>query len=161
MMGQVRDWLMAVVTVSVVIAGAKSLMPPGGVRQVGQLVCGLVLMCILLRPLCAVEGTSVSQFLEEYSWEVQARETELEKQAENSRRSVIEQFCGTYIVEQAAQLGIACRAEVDCVLSGDGLWIPQSARIWGEFDDVTQSRLTHLLETELGILPAAQTYYLT
>ena len=161
MMGQVRDWLMAVITVSVVIAGAKSLMPPGGVRQVGQLVCGLVLMCVLLRPLCAVEGISVARFLEDYTYEIQTRETELKQQAEYSRQSVIEQFCGTYIVEQAAQLGLECRAEVECVLNGDGLWIPQSARLWGAFDDVTQSRLTQLLETELGILPAAQTYYLT
>lgn len=161
MMGQIRDWLMAVITVSVVIAGAKSLMPPGGVRQVGQLVCGLVLMCVLLRPLCAVEGISVARFLEDYTYEIQTRETELKQQAEYSRRSVIEQFCGTYIVEQAARLGLECRAEVECVLNGDGLWIPQSARLWGAFDDVTQSRLTQLLETELGILPAAQTYYLT
>ena len=161
MMGQLRDWLMAVITVSVVIAGAKSLMPPGGVRQVGQLVCGLVLLCVLLRPLCAVEGTSVSRFLEEYAHELQTRETELEHQVESGRRSVMEQFCGTYIEEQAAQLGLECRAEVDCVLNADGLWIPQSARLWGEFDDVTRSRLTGLLETELGILPAAQTYYLT
>ena len=161
MMEQIKDWLMAVLTVSVVIAGAKSLMPPGGVRQVGQLVCGMVLMCVLLRPLCAVEGLSVTRFLEDYACEIQVREAELEQQTEYSRRAVIEQFCGTYIVEQAAQLGLECRAEVDCVLNEDGLWIPRSARLWGAFDDVTQSRLTQLLETELGILPAAQTYYLT
>ena len=159
-MEQIRDWLMAVITVSVVIAGAQSLMPQGGVRQVGQLVCGLVLLCVMLRPLCAVEGEPLVRFLEAYSISLQNRETELEYRTEQSRKTVIEEFCAAYVVEQAELLGMSCRAEVDCVLSEDGLWIPKNARLWGAFDDVTQSRLTQLLETELGILPLAQTYYL-
>ena len=39
--------------------------------------------------------------------------------------------------------------------------LPEAARLWGDFDDVSQSRLTRLLETELGIPRSAQTYYLT
>ena len=160
-MDQIRAWLMAVITVSVVIAVAQSVMPPGGVRQVGGLVCGLVLLCVVARPLCALEGVSVVRFLEDYSDSVQTQRQELEQQVERSRKEVIEEFCGTYIEEQAEQLGVGCRVEVDCVLSEDGLWVPVKARLWGAFDDVTQSRLTQLLELELGILPLAQTYYLT
>lgn len=161
MMEEIKAWLMAVIALSVVIAGARSLMPIGGVRQVGGLVCGLVLLCTFLRPLCAVEGESIARWVETYTLSVQSREEELEKQVDRGRKAVIEEFCGTYIVEQAAQLGMDCRAEVDCTMSGDGLWVPEAARLWGEFDDVTQSRLTQLLETELGIPRSAQTYYLT
>ena len=161
MMGEIRDWFMAVITVSVLIAGAQSLMPAGGVRQVGGLVCGLVLLCVLVRPLCAMEDTSVVRFLEDYARTVRVQEDELEQQVEQNRKVVIEGLCETYIVEQAARLGLECRAEVDCVLSEEGLWIPQKAQLWGVFDDVNQSRLTQLLETELGISPSAQTYYLT
>ena len=160
-MEEIRDWLMAVIVLSVVIAGARSLMPPGGVGQVGGLVCGLVLLCTFLRPLCAVEGVSIARWVEEYSLSVQSREEELEQQADHSRKIVIEEFCGTYIVEQAAQLGLECRVEVDCAMGADGLWLPEAARLWGNFDDVSQSRLTQLLETELGIPRSAQTYYLT
>ena len=160
-MEQIRDWLMAVITVSVVIASARSLMPSGGVRQVGGLVFGLVLLCVLLRPLCVVEGKNITRFLEEYSASMQEQERALEQQVDQSRKEVMEAFFEAYIVEQAGQLGVDCRAEVDCAVSEDGLWVPHGARLWGEFDDVSQSRLTQLLETELGILSHAQTYYLT
>ena len=160
-MEQIRDWLMAVITLSVVIAGAQSLMPHGGVRQVGSLVCGLVLLCAFLHPLCALEGGSLVERMESYAFSVGEREEALEYQVEQSRKKVIEEFCAAYIVEQAAQLGLECRAEVDCTVGEDGLWIPEAARLWGDFDDVTQSRLTQLLETELGIVWSAQTYYLT
>ena len=159
-MGVLRDWLMTVITVSVIIAGAQSLMPRGGVRQVGQLVCGLVLLCVLARPLCAVSEVSVVEILEEYAEHVRVREGELELQAGQTRKSVIEEYCGTYILDQAAQMGISCEVKVECSMSGDGLWLPHSAELRGDFDAVTQSRLTELLERDLGIPVEEQTYYL-
>ena len=160
-MEQIRNWLVAVITVSVVIASSRSLMPPGGVRQIGGLVFGLVLLCVLFRPLCAEEGKTILRFQEEYSSSVQEREKVLEQQVERSRKEVMESFFEAYVVEQAGQLGLDCRAEVDCEVNEDGLWMPRSARLWGGIDDAAQSRMTQLLETELGILPHAQTYYLT
>lgn len=161
MMDQIREWLMAVITVSVVAAGAQSLMPPGGVRQVGGLVCGLALLCVFLRPIYALEHIPIAKVLEEYTVELRTGERELERQAEQNRKRVIEEFCGAYVQEQASEWGVDCRVEIVCGMGEDGLWIPESASLWGRFDGLSQSRLTQLLEDELGISPFAQTYYLT
>ena len=44
MMEAGRTWLLSVLVTCVLCAAADGLMPPGGVRQVGRLVCGLVLL---------------------------------------------------------------------------------------------------------------------
>lgn len=161
MMEWIRHWLLSIIGISVLIAAADGLMPAGGVKKVGQLVCGLVLLCVLIRPLAALRSVSVSEWLESYHDQIQSEETALELQAGQTRKAVIESYCGTYIVDKAAQLGLSCRAEVECSLSVDGLYLPCCARLWGDFDAVIQSRLTQLLEAELGIAPEYQTYYLT
>ena len=44
MMEAGRTWLLSVLVTCVLCAAADGLMPSGGVRQVGRLVCGLVLL---------------------------------------------------------------------------------------------------------------------
>lgn len=161
MMGQIKDWLVAVISVSVLTAAADSLMPPGGVKKVGKLVCALVLLCVLLRPLAALRGLDLAGYLEGYGEELRQREAQLEQQGEQAGKAVIEDYCAAYILDKAEQLGVSCRVEVDCVLSEEGLCLPVRARLWGKFEPAVQSRLTELLERELGIPGAEQTYFLT
>lgn len=56
MMGAVRSWLLAVIAASLLCAVAGALMPPGGVKRVGRLVCGLVMLAAVLSPLAGPLG---------------------------------------------------------------------------------------------------------
>jgi len=51
MMELVRGWLLGITGAAILAAVADGLMPEGGVRQVGKLVCGLVLLFAVLAPL--------------------------------------------------------------------------------------------------------------
>ena len=51
--------------------------------------------------------------------------------------------------------------EIQCARQEEGLWLPRSVQLWGRFEPEAQSRLTELLERELGIAVSEQTYYLT
>ena len=161
MMEGIRNWLMAVISVSVLIAAAESLMPAGSVKKVGQFVCGLVLLCVLARPLGALRGESLTEWMEEYRMTLERQEEELERQAGQTEKAVIEEYCQAYILDKAEQFGITCRVEIQCARQEEGLWLPRSVQLWGRFEPETQSRLTELLERELGIAVSEQTYYLT
>ena len=161
MMEGIRNWLMAVISVSVLIAAAESLMPAGSVKKVGQFVCGLVLLCVLARPLGALRGESLTEWMEEYRMTLERQEEELERRAGQTEKAVIEEYCQAYILDKAEQFGITCRVEIQCARQEEGLWLPRSVQLWGRFEPEAQSRLTELLERELGIAVSEQTYYLT
>lgn len=161
MMAALKEWLMGVIAVSVLCAAADSLMPGGSVKKVGRFACGLVMLCVMLEPLAALRGSSITGWLEEYAYSIQTEEENLKHQVVHTQKAVIEEYCAAYISDKAAELGVTCRVEVECTYHADGLYLPQCARLWGNFSDVEQSRLTQLLETQLGIPIEEQTYYCT
>jgi len=152
---------MAVIAVSILCAAADSLMPEGGVKRVGKLACSLCVLCVTLSPLAAARGENMTGWLEGLVSEGEALRTELEEQTGRTQKMVIEERCAAYISDKAEELGLTCRVEVDCVPTPEGLWLPESVRLWGEFDDVAQSRMTELLERQLGVAVEKQTYYRT
>ena len=160
-MAALKDWLMAVIAVSILCAAADSLMPEGAVKRVGKLACSLCVLCVTLSPLAAVRGESMTGWLDGLAAERDALRAELEEQTGRTQKMVIEEHCEAYISDKAEELGLDCRVEVDCAPNPEGLWLPESVRLWGEFDDVAQSRMTELLERQLGLAVVKQTYYRT
>lgn len=161
MMAAVKGWLMELIAVSILCAAADSLMPEGGVKKIGKLVCSLCVLCVTLSPLAALRGESIAGWMQAWDAELEESRMQLEEQTGQTQKAVIEEYCRAYISDKAAELGLACRVEVDCAYHTDGLWLPESVRLWGAFTDVTQSRLTELLERQLGIAAGDQTYYQT
>lgn len=160
-MAALKDWLMAVIAVSILCAAVDSLMPEGAVKRVGKLACSLCVLCVTLSPLAAVRGENLTDWLAELAAEGETIRAELEEQTGRTQKTVIEEHCAAYISDKAEELGLNCRVEVDCVPDPEGLWLPESVRLWGEFDDVAQSRMTELLERQLGVAVEKQTYYRT
>lgn len=157
-MGAVRGWLMAVIAVSLLCAVADALMPPGAVRRVGKLVCGLVLLGAVLSPVANLDVESGQRWLDGYLASVQSREEELEETVESQMKSIIEQNCAAYIVDKAAELGLTCTARVECVRSEDGLYLPVRTEVTGLETAGGQEKLIRVIETDLGV-PAERQFY--
>ena len=62
MMELVKQWLLGITGAAVLAALAEGIMPEGGIRQVGKLTCGLLLLSAVLRPLA---GENLSVFPED------------------------------------------------------------------------------------------------
>ena len=158
MMGAVRSWLLAVIAASLLCAVAGALMPPGPVKRVGRLVCGLVLIGAMLSPLRLLDLEGGQRWLEGYLASVQSREAELEETVNSQIKVIIEQKYAAYIVDKAAQLGLACRARVKCALSEDGLYLPVRTEVDGSMTADVQGKLIRVIESELGVPAQAQIY---
>lgn len=158
MMGAARLWLLSILSVSLVCALADALMPPGAVRRVGRMVCGLVLMSAILSPLVDLDLEGGSQWLEDYLAAVDQRETELAEQVDEGRKAIIAERYEAYILDKAAQLGLSCTVEVECRTEEDGVCLPERVRITGALSAQEKAQLAELLEEELGVAPEEQIY---
>ncbi len=151
MMEQVREWLLALLSVCLVCALADALMPKGGVKRVGQLVCGLAMTAAILAPVVELDLDGGQQWLEDYFAGISRREEELEKEVNTGMKTIIEQEYAAYIVDKAAELGAVCDARVECRLEEAGLYLPERAEISGAMTEEVRTRLTRLLEEELAL----------
>ena len=158
MMGVVRSWLLAVIAAALLCAVAGALMPAGAVKRVGRLVCGLVLIGAILSPLAALDLEGSRRWLERYFISVQDREAELEETVNDQIKVIIEQKLAAYIVDKAAQLGLTCRARVECELSEDGVYLPVRTEVAGSMTADVQSKLIRVIESDLGVPAESQIY---
>ena len=106
MMGAVRGWLLAVIAVSLLCAVADALMPPGAVRRVGRLVCGLVLMGAVLSPVVELDVEGGRRWLEDYLASLSRQESELSETVNRQLKIIIEEECAAYIVDKAEEMAI-------------------------------------------------------
>lgn len=153
-----RQWLTGVTCAALIAALAGALMPKGPVKQVGKLVCALVLLCVVLRPVVALDVPDTDRIFGQLKEEVDARRTGLEQQGSAMLKTLIERECGAYIVDKAAQLGLVCQAQVECRPGDGGTWLPHKARITGQMEEGQRRELTALIHSELGIDTERQVY---
>ena len=151
MMEAARQWLLGVLSVCLVCALADALMPRGGVKRVGQLVCGLVMALAILAPAADFDLAGGQRWLEDYLAGVGRRESELEEQVNMGMKTIIEERYAAYILDKTAGLGLSCSVRVACEADEDGLWLPVRAEVAGAAPPEVRARLAALLEEELGL----------
>lgn len=157
-MGAVRSWLLTVIAASLICALADALMPPGAVRRVGRLVCGLVLLGAILTPLARLDLSGGQRWLEDYLASLENREAELAETVNEQMKVIIEQEYAAYIVDKAAGLGLTCTVQVECALSEDGLYLPVRTEVAGPQTAEVQAQLIRIISEDLGVPDSAQIY---
>ena len=121
----IREWLMGVTGAAVLAALVQAVTPEGGVKQVGKLVCGLVLISAVLAPLGRVEATNFS-LIPEYD----EQRMQLQKETEDQMKTIIEQRLGAYSMDKARQLGLHPEMQVMCVPDEAGAFLPRRVVLW-------------------------------
>ena len=150
-----KEWLIGLTCAAMLAAVARCIMPPGPVRQVGSLVCAMMLLWATLRPLGAAFAWIGGYRAATQTWHV---EEELEQKEEQLLKSLIEQECGTYIVDKAAGLGAECHVSLACEMGEAGIWMPVSCRVIGQLTAQQRSQLEQIISMDLGIALERQEY---
>ena len=157
MMELLGKWLIGVTAAAILCALADSLMPDGGVRRVGKLALGLVMLAAILRPLARLEVSSPAELWEGYQAQTAVWAQALEEEREQTMKTIIEQEFAAYIVDKAEKLGAVCTAQVTCQAGENGVFLPQTAVLSGRSIPEQREALAQVLEEELGIPRARQT----
>lgn len=158
MMDLLRQWIMGITCAAVLLAGARCLMPAGGVRKVGSLAGGLLLLLAVAAPLTKLDEGALSLAMTEYRMAESGSAGLLELENKRLLKAIIEEQTAAYILDKAEALGAACTAEVTYEYSGDGTAYPTAVTVRGELTRQQQDRLTQFIEADLAIPKENQTY---
>ena len=148
-----RGWLLGLVAAALILTVLRALVPKGSIRPVARVTAGLVLLLVLLRPLAGLGGGSLRVRYDELEREITARIEDYQALHENEMESIIADSTAAYISEQAAHLGLTCRAEVRCEVR-DGTPQPASAAMDIPYD----AQLAAAIADDLGIPAEKQSW---
>ena len=158
MMEWLREWIMGITAVSILLAAAKSLIPKGSVKQVGELACGLLLLLAIIAPLVKLDAGELSLALTELRLlgDDDAQLLEIE----NTRliKEIIAEKTAAYISDKATELGMDCTVEVSYQFHSGGLAYPVAVHVKGNWNDEQQEGISRFIESNFAVSKADQTY---
>ena len=130
MLELIRQWLVGITCAAMVVALAEGLTPPGTIRKIGKLTGGLVLLVSILQPVVELDPAALTRSLTEYKLELGAYSAQLEEENGELMKSIIEEQSAAYILDKAAQQGIAWQVTVQA--AGEGEWpVPETVTVQG------------------------------
>ena len=105
-----REWIAHITAASLLGALALTLTPPGRVRQVTRLVCGLVCALAVAGPVARLDTDSLARDMALYRQRAGQIVSQAEEEGKMLDRTYIEQRCQAYILGKAAQAGVSVGA---------------------------------------------------
>lgn len=157
-MEALKDWLLAVLAVSLLAAIAQAVMPEGSVKAVGRFACGLLVFLAVARPVLGIDYTRLSSVIRSYAQQTQLTEAELTETKNSLTESIIARETAAYIQDKTETLGLDCRAEVAWTWSEEGLPVPTRVTVTGTLTEGERSLLTDSLTQDLGLSPEQIVY---
>ncbi len=149
-----RSWVIGIAGAAMVTAAAMTVTPEGKVKKIVALICGLMTVLVLLKPLTGFDYASFSKYLTQYRNDAEAFSSNIESENENLKRRIIEDKCQAYILDKGKSLGITELAvTVTAEWSEDGFWYPIGASLVTNANGETRDKLSQGIEAELGISP--------
>ncbi len=152
-----KTWLMRVIAAAILCTIAQDLSPKGSVKQVGRLVCAMVLLCVVLSPVKTLDMAAGSQWLTNYRATLADSRAALAEQGEEIQMAVIGEKYRAYIEDKGAQLGLNCQAQVDCREEGE-IYVPDRVQVTGDLSQGDWDGLRRCREEELGVPPERQEF---
>ena len=154
MMAAAREWLTAVVVVTLLLAAAQTLLPEGTARRVASFTGGLILLVTLLRPVLGADLTRLTWDMEPYREAIEERREELAAAGDAELAAVIAGQTAAYISDKADALGLAVMVRVE-TKTQDGVPVPWTAELTGPRSEA----LAAWIEEELGIPRGRQSWH--
>lgn len=154
MMAAAKEWLTAVVTVTLLLSVAQLLIPEGILRETASFIGGLILLLALVQPLWQLELSDIRPDFSEYARTVERRQSELEAAQNTELAQRIGSETEAYISDKARSLGLALTVRVTVEPGDDGVPIPVEVELTGP----RSGELAAWLETELGLSAERQVW---
>ena len=154
MMEALGRWLLSVSAAALLVSVVQTLIPEGGMRRAASFTGGLLLLAVLLRPVVEVDLSGLTDGLDAWTEQVEQRQAELEAAQTDALAAGIAERTATYISDKGAALGLAVTAEVETRTGADGVPVPDSAVITGQWS----AELSALIAEDLGIPAERQTW---
>ena len=144
-----KQWIVHITAASLLSAMAMQLTPPGRVRQVTRLVCGLMCALTVAGPAAHLDIGKLAAGIALYQQQAERITSQAMEEEKMLERTYIEQRCQAYILAKAGRTDLAPdRVSVTARWDEDALvWYPWSVTVDAPFDRA----LSVSIEAQLGI----------
>ena len=131
-----KQWVVGITAASLLAAIAMALTPPGRVRQVTRLVCGLMCALAVAGPVVKLDFRSIAAGIAVYEQRAEAITARAEQEAKMLDRTYIEDRYGAYILAKAVEAGVAVQSASVTARwdETDLVWYPWTASVDAPFD---------------------------
>lgn len=150
-----KNWILGITAAALAASLAQSLTPEGTVKKVGKLVCGLVLLLAVLRPVVSLDPAAL---VPDWAALEGLTQNDAEESGEEALKILIAQKTGAYIVDKGQSLGLQCEARVGVAQDGSGWPVPWEAEISGTWTAEQKKALSRAVEEDLGIPAQRQSF---
>ena len=155
MLHALREWLTAVVSVTLLLSLLRVLTPPGAVQGAASFAGGLALAAVLLRPLANLPLSDWNP--SEYQTAVREEQAEAARAWTEALAAEVSARTEQAVLRKAAELGTPREVRVETraeTRDGGGVPLPWTVTLSGERD----AGLELWIADALGIPPARQTW---
>lgn len=151
-------WIISAACCAVVVSVLQQLLPKGGMKKIGMLAGGALLLLTVLQPLTALDADLLSIYTEKLNIQQTVSEEELSKGSKSLLEKLIAEESRAYILEWADEIGISCEAEVWCETDEHGIPLPAGVTVTSNAGEEKLRLLAERIESELGISKEYQIY---
>ncbi len=147
MMELVKQWLLGITGAAILAALTEGIMPEGGIKPIGKLACGLMMLAAVLIPLRGVDAAAVSEYMHDDF----PQSNTLTEETQVRIKQLIEDEFSAYSMDKAQRLGISCEIYVHCRQQDEsGIFLPEQAEISGAAEEA-RGAVAVMLCTDLGL----------
>lgn len=149
-MDAIAEYLLSVTGAAIICAVVLRLLAgKGSAAAIGKMVAGIFMALTVIGPITQVRLSDALELLPDISADAQAAVAQGEASAKNALREGISAQVEAYILDKAAQLGVALTVEVE--LTEDTIPVPVRVRLSGNVSPYAKTRLQSILRDDLGI----------
>ena len=149
-----RNWIIGIAGAAMVTAVAMTVTPDGRVKRVVSLICGLMTIVALVKPVAGFDFRDLAKNIAAYQKSADGLASKVTSNDEKLTRLIIEDKCRSYILDKGKSIGISdLEAAVTASWSRDGYWYPTGARLKTTAGKDLRDKLSQSIEAELGIPP--------
>ena len=146
-----RNWIFSLAAAAICLSVLQPMIPKGTIRGIFRISSGLVLLVVALRPLLGFDSERLTLHYSDYQAEMDRQIEVYRADYEEELTDIIQRQTGAYISEKAAEMGVACSAQVTAEVCGE---IPIPTKV--VLDIPRHRELEAWIHTELAIGPEAQ-----
>ena len=155
MIAAARSWVTSIAAVTMILTVVQPLVPEGTLRKITGFTGGLLLLAALLQPVLRTDLGRLRLDFSGYSEAIAEREEELNAAGKEELAGIIAGRTAAYISDKADALGLQVDARVETEPDGEGIPLPHSAVLTGEYSQ----GLADWIAEELGIPAERQVWH--
>ncbi|MDR0889360.1 MAG: stage III sporulation protein AF [Oscillospiraceae bacterium] len=148
-MEAVREYLIALVAVSMIAVLANALVHGEKMQKIVRFVGGLLILLVAMSPILKINLTDLARRMEDFGQAQGFDNSEVSQNSQEMLAALIKQNTETYIVQKAASIGATVRAEV--TLSNEEYPTPVAVVIIGTLSAQQLADMEQYLSSALGI----------